>query len=99
MSLLSWLQSLKDSTGTRPRSPRRSAPGKSPAPCPLRVEALEDRALLSLLGVQTPFAVGGSPQSVAVGDFNRDGIPDLAVPNNSGSTVSVLLGNGQGAFG
>ena len=33
--------------------------------------------------------------SVAVGDFNDDGIPDLAVADaNTG--VSVLLGNGDG---
>jgi hypothetical protein len=32
---------------------------------------------------------------VAVGDFNRDGIPDLAVANAGDNTVSVLLGNGD----
>jgi len=35
------------------------------------------------------------------GDFNRDGIPDLATANSTGfstSTVSVLLGNGNGSF-
>jgi hypothetical protein len=35
---------------------------------------------------------------VAVGDFNRDGLPDLAVPNFSDGTVSVLIGNGDGTF-
>jgi hypothetical protein len=33
----------------------------------------------------------GGPFSVAVGDFNADGLPDLAVPNYSGSSVTVLL--------
>lgn len=39
--------------------------------------------------------------SVAVGDFNRDGKPDLAVVSQVGTTgniVGVLLGNGDGTF-
>jgi hypothetical protein len=39
-----------------------------------------------------------SPYSVAVGDFNGDGIPDLAVADWYSGTVSVLLGKGDGAF-
>src|SRR5437867_10275678 len=49
------------------------------------------------------FVVGDNPQWVAVGDFNRDGIQDLAVasrgvPANPGTAVWVLLGNGDGSF-
>ncbi|MEJ2359278.1 MAG: VCBS repeat-containing protein [Deinococcales bacterium] len=44
------------------------------------------------------YGVGTSPQSVAVGDFNGDGKPDLVVANASDATVSVLLGNGDGTF-
>jgi hypothetical protein len=44
------------------------------------------------------FPVGGSPSSVAVGDFNRDGKLDLAVADTSSNDVSVLLGNGSGGF-
>src|SRR5262249_4214963 len=40
------------------------------------------------------YATGERSSSVAVGDFNGDGIPDLALSDNavSNGTVSVLLG-------
>ena len=44
------------------------------------------------------YAAGSRPYSVAVGDFNGDGKPDLAVANGSSNDVSVLLGNGDGTF-
>src|SRR6266571_5360264 len=49
------------------------------------------------------FTVGPNPEWIAVGDFNRDGIQDLAVANSgrasgSAGSVSVLLGNGDGTF-
>jgi hypothetical protein len=55
------------------------------------------------------FAAGFYPSSLAIGDFNSDGHPDLAVSNDqpfsSGTgpiepgAVSLLLGNGDGTFG
>ena len=36
--------------------------------------------------------------SIVTGDFNADGVPDLAVANGSSRSVSVLLGNGDGTF-
>jgi hypothetical protein len=42
--------------------------------------------------------VGANPQDVAVGDFNGDQHPDLAVVNETDGTVSVLLNNGDGTF-
>jgi len=40
--------------------------------------------------------IGNRPLSIAVGDFNRDGIKDLAVAD--GVCVWILLGNGDGTF-
>jgi hypothetical protein len=44
------------------------------------------------------FSVLIAPRPIVVGDFNGDGIPDLAVGNQGSFTVSLLLGNGDGTF-
>jgi hypothetical protein len=49
----------------------------------------------------SPFSLGAGtigPQSIVVGDFNADGIQDLAIENYNTNNVSVLLGNGSGGF-
>lgn len=46
----------------------------------------------------SPVTVGSSPQSVAATDLNRDGKLDLAVANQLGNSVTILLGNGRGGF-
>jgi hypothetical protein len=44
-------------------------------------------------------ASGSSPMGVVTADFNRDGIPDLAVTNAiTNATVEIFLGNGDGSF-
>jgi hypothetical protein len=49
---------------------------------------------------QVTYFTGNGPRGVAVGDFDGDGILDLAVTNYqpSSSTVSILLGKGDGTF-
>ncbi len=46
----------------------------------------------------SPEAAGDSPQSVAVGDFNVDGKPDVATANNAVDNVTIMLGDGTGNF-
>ncbi|MCC5878214.1 MAG: VCBS repeat-containing protein, partial [Candidatus Sumerlaeia bacterium] len=43
-------------------------------------------------------AAGDSTQGVTTGDFNGNGITDIATANEGAGTVSVLLGNGDGTF-
>jgi len=50
------------------------------------------------------YPTGRTPMAVAVGDFNGDGVPDLAVANagnpqiGDNGGISILLGNGDGTF-
>jgi hypothetical protein len=44
------------------------------------------------------YPTGLSPMSVITGDFNQDSIVDLAVTNYDSHTLSIMLGNGKGAF-
>jgi surface antigen len=45
------------------------------------------------------YPTGNGPQDIATGDFNSDGILDLAVANYNSSDVSILLGHGSGGRG
>ena len=66
------------------------------------VESLGDRCLPSF-GPAASFPVGANHQAVVTADFNNDGKLDLATanydPTTGSSSVSVLLGDGQGGFG
>ena len=63
----------------------------------LRLEDLEDRTVLSSVGLPL-VPTGTGPQAVVVGDFTGHGKRDLAVANKTDGTVSILLGNGDGTF-
>jgi len=67
--------------------------------CRPTVESLEDRTVPAVsFGFVQNLATGGTiPFAVVSGDFNNDGILDVAVGNDSGS-VGTLLGNGDGTF-
>src|SRR5436190_207323 len=86
MWLRSWLRS------TNPSPARRTAErGK------LALETLDERALPSLLA-PTNISTGSTPYSVVVADINHDTFDDVVVANTGASTVSVLLGKGDGTF-
>jgi hypothetical protein len=66
-----------------------------------------DNTVIVLLGngdgtftpaIGSPIHVGNYPEAVKTGDFNNDGILDMAVANANDNTVSILLGNGDGTF-
>src|ERR1700687_1415547 len=67
------------------------------AVCNVLVAAVTQAQDISFEDAQN-FGAGINPISVAVGDFNGDGVQDLAVANLNSDNVSVLLGNGDGSF-
>ena len=44
------------------------------------------------------YLTGGPVTGAAVGDFNGDGKPDIAVTSNYGNSISIFLGKGDGTF-
>jgi hypothetical protein len=49
-------------------------------------------------GAPSTWPTGNATESVALGDFDRDGRLDVAAANLGSSTVTVLLGDGAGGF-
>jgi Flp pilus assembly secretin CpaC len=47
---------------------------------------------------QTAYVAGSGPTSIAVDDYNLDGIEDLAVTDSGSNTISVLFGLTGGTF-
>jgi hypothetical protein len=50
------------------------------------------------LGAPVTFTVtlGATPKSIAVGDFNGDGKPDIATANSTGNNISILFNTSSG---
>jgi len=46
----------------------------------------------------TSFAAGVGADDVAIEDYNRDGIQDIAVSNQGAYTIGIMIGNGDGSF-
>src|SRR5262245_2641090 len=99
MSFHGWLRNLRSALapgrGQRHhgrRGPRRAATHR------LNVEALEDRSVPAFLA-PVDYSVGGAYLTdMVAADFNNDTMQDLAVVDSFNSTLSVLLGNGDGTF-
>jgi FG-GAP-like repeat len=46
----------------------------------------------------SPFPAGNAPNDICVGDFDGNGLIDLAVANHDAKYLTVLLGNGRGGL-
>jgi hypothetical protein len=51
------------------------------------------------LGLEQTIPHVGAGEQIAVGDFNQDGHPDLAVANDGATSVTLIPGKGHGRFG
>ncbi len=67
----------------------------------------EDSSVTVLLGIGngsfreakgSPFAAGYMPNDIVIADINKDGKPDLAFANHDRKYLTVLAGDGAGAF-
>ncbi|MEI8204414.1 MAG: FG-GAP-like repeat-containing protein [Bacteroidota bacterium] len=53
---------------------------------------------ISPLYVKSDYGTNNGPNSIAVGDVNNDGKPDIICSNRNSVNINVFLGNGDGTF-
>jgi hypothetical protein len=65
------------------------------------VETLENRVLMSAafsFAAPSVYTSGAPAHSLALGDFTGDGLSDIAVPNPTNNSVTILINQGNGTF-
>jgi hypothetical protein len=104
-----WVNSQTPATGTDPQAIATADFNGDGFP-DLATVNLDDNNVTIFLGnamgtftqaTGSPIGVSSSPSAIAAGDFNGDGIPDLAVTTNNGDStdsITILLGKGDGTF-
>lgn len=78
-----------DATNTRPKATNTRKPTSTPRPA--QVTDISFR-------VGREFPVGDGPTSLAVADFDNDGLADAAVVSRQFNTMTILLGERNGPF-
>ncbi|HWT00602.1 MAG TPA: FG-GAP-like repeat-containing protein [Pyrinomonadaceae bacterium] len=89
------LQTLKQKRGARAGAARKASPR------PTKASALAAAGACATPFTEaagSPVLVGDSPLKAAVADFDGDGKLDMATANSFSDDVTILLGNGTGAF-
>ncbi|HMA34506.1 MAG TPA: FG-GAP-like repeat-containing protein [Chloroflexia bacterium] len=80
-----------------PGPPRTATPTAVPSPSPTYpAGTCSTESFSRALGA--PFPVDNGPAALVAGDFNGDGVLDLATANFGANDVSLLLGTGSGGF-
>jgi hypothetical protein len=72
--------------------------GTNPSTVSVLLNTTSAGATVPTFAAQQTYGVGVAPVSVAVGDLNGDGRPDLVVANQGGNSVSVLENTAGGTF-
>ena len=65
---------------------------------PFSISVLLGTVNAPFLAAQTTYVANTSPSSIASGDFNGDGILDLACAQSGSASMAVFRGTGSGAF-